>query len=150
MTTTAPTVWTCDACGDDITDPSQAWVLFRRDADGKDFDFHIVHHNDYGKRCDPPAMPASIQLSELLGPAGLSELLSFLSPGPINGGSRVTVADMNEFVDLVRRIQVPWYEQARKFWNAPQTREWFDAGDTYAPYLPENLERIAPQPVEEE
>jgi len=146
--TTPLTVWTCDACRDDITDPTNAFVIFNYDDQERAVDFHIVHHNNYGKRCDPPAMPGSIELSHLLGPDGLAQLLSFLSPGPIKGGSGATVGDLNGFVDLVRRVQTPWYEQARDFWTTDKTQEHFGDNNEYRPYVPEHLERIAKQDLD--
>jgi hypothetical protein len=75
---------------------------------------------------------------------------ALLSPGPINGGTAVQVADFNGFVDLVlvRRTQTPWYEQARPYWRTDQTQHWFaDASEIY-PYEPDALERIAKQELD--
>jgi hypothetical protein len=55
------------------------------------------------------------------------------------------VADFNGFVDLVRRTQTPWYEEARPFWDTEHTRDWLaDANEVY-PYSPRVLEQIAKQ-----
>ena len=80
-----------------------------------------------------------------LGPSGLAYALSMLSPGPINGGIAVQVADFNGFVDLVRRTQTPWYEEARPYWRTEDTQHWFAGGSDIRPYESEVLERIAKQ-----
>lgn len=46
------TVWKCDTCGDDITDPDTAIVTWRRDDANRGYDFRIVHKNMDGHRCD--------------------------------------------------------------------------------------------------
>ena len=81
-----------------------------------------------------------------LGAKGLAYAMGFLSDGPIMGGEpRMRVADLDSFVDLVRRVQTPWYEEARPFWNTEHTQHWLaDASESF-PYTPGVLERIAKQ-----
>ena len=55
------------------------------------------------------------------------------------------VKDFNGFVDLVRRTQTPWYEEARRNWRTEETQHWFsDSGESF-PYMPSQLEDIAKQ-----
>lgn len=142
------TVWKCDTCGDDITDPDTAIVTWRRDDANRGYDFRIVHKNMDGHRCDPGAENGFVintNLSSFLGHDGLAYALSLLSPGPIMTGTGVQVADFNGFVDLVRRTQTPSYEEARPHWQTEHTQHWLaDANQVY-PYQPDVLERIAKQ-----
>jgi hypothetical protein len=133
--TTPLTVWKCDTCGDDITDVGKALVIWRTDDDRRGYDFRIVHKNLGGRRCDPEADRGFVlhtELSSFLGPEGLAYALSLLSPGPIMCDAYLRVADFNGFVDLVRRTQTPWYEEARPFWDTEHTRHWLaDANEVY-------------------
>lgn len=148
MTQPPLVAWKCDTCDDDITEPGKAIVTWRRDDDRRGYDFRIVHKNIDGRHCDPGAENGFIlntELSSFLGHNGLAYALSLLSPGPIMGDTDVQVIDFNGFVDLVRRTQTPWYEQARPHWHTEHTRHWLaDANQVY-PYQPEVLERIAKQ-----
>ncbi|WP_156649148.1 hypothetical protein [Mycobacteroides abscessus] len=143
------TRWSCDSCGEDITDPEQAWVAFSDGPKEGASGWVIVHHNLYGKKCDP-SEKSTIALSEAIGPNGLTNLLSFLSYGPIIRAkrSRNRVADFDEFVDLIRRVQIPWYEEARKRWYEEGTRDHVDLSDEVIPFRTESLEWIANQPTD--
>ena len=146
--TTPLTVWTCDTCGDDITDIGTALVTWLADDDRRGYDFRIVHKNLDGHRCDRDAEDGSDQhteLSSFLGPSGLAYALSLLSPGPIKGYTDVRVTDFNGFVDLVRRTQTPWYEEARRHWGTEHTQHWLADASEIHPYEPDVLERIAKQ-----
>lgn len=155
MATAPLTVWKCDTCGDDITDPSTGIVTYRRDDERRASDFRIVHKNIPGtrRRCDPEAAEGfidSTELSSLLGANGLADLLSLLSAGPFSGlRGVVRVADFDGYVDLVRRVQTPWYEEARPFCSTEHTRELIGGANYTYPYLPDTLERIADQKIEE-
>lgn len=147
------TVWNCDTCREPIADPGTAVVTYRRDGENRAYDFLLVHKNIDGHRCDPDnaeGYEASLELSGLLGADGLADLLSFLSAGPVkNTPGVVRVADLDGYVDLVRRVQTPWYEEARGLWGTEFTTELVGgAGPTY-PYVPDVLEQIASQTVEE-
>ncbi|MBZ4558674.1 hypothetical protein GBO17_06895 [Mycobacterium avium subsp. hominissuis] len=145
------TMWTCDTCGEGITlaDAGKALVTWRHDDQGRGYDFRIVHKNMNDRRCDPEYASGFMlhtELSMFLGDKGLAYALGLLSDGPIKGGeSAVRVADFDSFTDLVRRVQTPWYEEARPFWNTEHTQHWLaDASESY-PYMPDVLERIAKQ-----
>lgn len=138
------TVWKCDTCGDDITVPDKALVTWRTDDDSRGYDFRIVHKNMDGHHCDPGAERGFMlhtELSSFLGDEGLAYALSLLSPGPIMGDADVKVVDFNGFVDLVRRTQTPWYEQARSYWETEHTHHWLGDANQVYPYHPDVLER---------
>jgi len=153
MRTKPLTVWKCDTCGDDISDPGIGIVTYRRDDQRRASDFRLVHKNIDGRRCDPDndgGFIDSIELSGLIGADGLADLLSFLSAGPYSGRRGVVrVADFDGYVDLVRRVQTPGYEEARPFWRTEHTRELIGGANQTYPYLPDTLEQIANQDPEE-
>jgi hypothetical protein len=136
------TTWICDACGDDITEPKKALVVWKSGPGLAYTDFRIVHK---GQKCDDRSFTMSAQLDEMLGLRGQAWLLAWLTPGPLkpppsDPSPRV---DLAQFVDIFRRLQTPWYEEARLHWGDEDVaEEWADANEV-APYMPESLERIA-------
>lgn len=53
------------------------------------------------------------------------------------------VASLEEWADLVRRVQVPWYEEARQHLRDPEVQDYLADSNEYFPYLPETLEKVA-------
>ncbi|KOX14987.1 hypothetical protein ADK66_03025 [Micromonospora sp. NRRL B-16802] len=146
MTTTPLKSWQCDRCPDLITDPDMALVVWRSENQKRE-GFLIVHKSVDGRDCDPGS-PAgyreSLELSNFLGGTGASMMLSWLSMGPVRGVPDTNrVADLDEFVDLFRRVQVPWYEQARSRFQEEETQHWLSDANEYYPYLPDTLQRTA-------
>jgi hypothetical protein len=150
MSTKPLTRWSCDVCGDPVTaDENDGYVVWRH-IDGQEGDFRIIHKI----KCDDDRYTSSLPLSNFLGSRGLATLTAFLSPGafiaatyPKEKLNRMGFAihDQHEFVDFFRRVQLPYYEEARsELWNPSEdTRElWADSGEV-SPYLEESLIRIA-------
>ncbi len=147
--------WLCDVCGELVTSHSNnGLVVWRTDRTGggfRDHDFKIVHKtidsDPEPQRCDPGTAQgynSSLDLDLFLGSNGLAMLLSWLSIGPLKGGgSDPRVANMDEFVDFVRRVQTPYYEEARSRFDEETTHHWLGDANEYAPYLPETLRSIA-------
>ncbi|MFC0112277.1 hypothetical protein [Kibdelosporangium aridum] len=147
--------WLCDVCGELVTShPNNGLVVWRTDRAGDGFrkyDFKIVHKtidsDPEPQRCDPGSSEgyhSSLDLKLFLGPNGLAMLLSWLSIGPLKGGgSAPQVENMDEFVDFVRRVQTPYYEEARSRFDEEKTHHWLGDANEYHPYLPETLRRIA-------
>jgi len=136
------TRWYCDVCGQVIEDANDGYVIWRSDEDGREFDFKIIHRS----RCDERNFPSSLPLDSFLGVDGLSTLLSFFSLGPImknaNQESLCKVKDVDEFVDFFRRVQTPYYEEARKrFDNYDILQDLSDANEIL-PYLTDTLQDI--------
>ena len=139
------TAWNCDTCHEDIEDPSIGVVIWRRSTDGSASGFLIVHKNFGGRDCDPGARAgyvSNIDLSDMIGHVGQARLLALLSSGPIRPGG-VGSAELDSFVDVFRRLQTPWYEEARPRFEDELTHEWLDDANEVYPYIPAVLERIA-------
>ena len=107
--------WICDTCGEVIESPADGWVGFLKDEDSKAHDFRIVHHVMFSPRspsgsCYPYSNGAnrvSIRLKWLTGDTGVAYLFHFLD------SHGVKVLDVQEFGELMRRLVVPYYEEAR-------------------------------------
>jgi hypothetical protein len=134
--------WICDHCNLPITEAAAGIAVWDTDDQGRDHSFSIVHKNS----CDP-AQPKWASLTELVGVDGLAYLLSFLSRGTIELArgrqSAQHVADFDEFVDFVRRLQLPNYDAARRHFADPRVvGDYHDHGEV-TPYTQHFLRRIA-------
>ncbi len=138
------TAWKCDACLESITDVKDGHVVWRVEREPyRSYDFKIIHRG----RCDPgQAFVNSYALEVFLGPEGLTMLLSWVANAGIMRPERQSIREVDnleEWADLVRRVQVPWYEEARDRLRDSDIQEWLSDGNEYYPYLPEVLEKIA-------
>lgn len=134
--------WRCDVCGELINDVGKGYVIWK-DGPAGAHSFKIIHQ----QVCDKKDHTHSGPLGDFLGQRGLAYLTTFLSTGALRvrheASHAKTVADQDEFVDFMRRVQLEGYEAARqKFGSADLWHDMDDANELY-PYLPENLQRIA-------
>jgi hypothetical protein len=128
----------CDVCGKPIDDLKRGYVIWKTDGpDHREHSFKIIHQ----KVCDQKDYGASMPLMDYLGPDGLSRLLAFLSYGPLAQTSEKEKgpADMDEFVDLVRRLQIPHYEEARRKFSDEKVQHYHQGNNQVAPYLGDSL-----------
>lgn len=119
--------WKCDFCGGLIESPKDAWIEWYDDENHKAQGFKIVHYdmaspnypnnncyhyNNHARRRDLP-------LNGFLGQSGMLHLLPFLDPGPwhMPDYTGPEVFNVREFVELFRRLQTPYYEEARLYWS---------------------------------
>lgn len=122
------TRWRCDECGEAISHPRDGWVEWRQHA-GVACDFRIVHHVSASPRdeqgCYGEDVEGNMLLEETLGDDGLAWLMGLLARAPVN---------REQFAELVRRVQLPFYEDARNHEIAPHhfetngVREYTQAG----------------------
>jgi len=121
--------WICDKCGQTIERATDGWVQWREFAAESELrklrgerplgrDLQLVHNSSasplrvqagemYGCQFnddDPAYMSMDLSLPEFLGPGGLLHLLEFIAE------SRV---DTREVVEMIKRLNVPGYEQGR-------------------------------------
>ena len=106
----------------------------------------IVHK--FGCQCD--SLSSSLPLSEFLGADGLAMLTGMLSLGRLQAQHRrptqpeeVEMLEcLDGFIDFFRRVQLPYYEEARPRLATREVYEdWSDASEI-APYLQTSLRRI--------
>jgi hypothetical protein len=136
-----PTAWMCDTCGDQVS--VDEGVVSSQTLSEEPFlatAFRIVH--------DPGCLPSStdvvtVDLHSHLGADGLALLLAYLSAGPGRTAQPgIAVADMDSFVDLIRRLQTPHYEQARQRFTEPRVAAALRRADRWAPYRPAALRQL--------
>lgn len=137
------TKWRCDVCGELIEDIDKGYVTWHGVSEsGAPYGFKIIHQ----KVCDDNKANLSAALRDFLGTDGLAKLLAFLSVGSLKaaqGQSPRVVGDLDELVDFMRRVQTPYYEEARqRFSEEEVTHDFYDSNEV-APYLQSRLKRIA-------
>ncbi|WP_054749991.1 hypothetical protein [Ruminiclostridium josui] len=52
------------------------------------------------------------------------------------------VADIRKWIDFYRRLQLPYYEEARQYWEEAISDGYFDDANEIYIYLPEKLKRM--------
>jgi hypothetical protein len=131
--------WTCDVCHEQIESVKEGYVVWSTDDHLLKRGFIILHKG----KCDPRGLTQSQALGDFLGPDGLATLTSFLSYGNINPeGLGNRIADMDEFIDFFRRVQLPWYEQAREHFSSEAVHRDYDGANEVQPYLQRDLRQI--------
>ena len=135
------TIWYCDVCGGAIDDASSGYVIWQS-LKQHYFHFKIIHQS----KCDLKDHAASAALKDFLGNKGLSYCMTFLSLGPVieNNGSAncCKVSDMDEFADFVRRVQIEYYEEARRLFGKPELLEDLADANEFYPYIPEKMREL--------
>ncbi len=119
-------VWYCDECRQAINDPADGMLVWSDPTDwgraGSQLErkfpnrFSIVHKT----ACDPfTENPSSMQLDEMLGVTGLQWWASNLWNGPTSD-PKIFSGDFEAqaAMDLLYRLQVPYYEQARQYFDS--------------------------------
>lgn len=135
------THWYCDSCGKQIKEAADGIVVWRRER-GLVTEHRIVHRG----QCDIPELPASENLSEFLGPDGLVKLTAFFTRGRIltlhGEDEENEVLDASAFAELIRRLHVPHYEEARRHFDSPELYDRYADGGEVAPYMQEALKAL--------
>ena len=142
------TKWYCDHCDLMIENPADGLVIWNGHADLGDHDFKVVHKGI----CDDKSYGKSLPINDFLGYRGQAKLLSLLSDGRLKTGfpfdsshyhaTKRKVKNRDEYVDLFRRFQLPYYEEARRYFEDVEIRDMFDSANEIAPYKEEALEAI--------
>ena len=133
--------WQCDECGGSVgvADGRVVWGQYT----DPDFQFKLVHQD----RCDDHQKDSSLPLKSFLGSDGLIALTCMLSYGLMHWSqTKRHFGDsppLDIWVDFVRRMQVPYYEESRDAFRTPATWDCHAAWNEVAPYLQANLERLA-------
>jgi len=143
MAISAPlTQWTCDSCGRVVTDAADGYVVWHSRY-GKVDDLRIVHR----ATCNEHQHVSGAELKRFLGPEGLSYVISLICAGPVRAAaghcSTHAPADLEAFGDFVRRVQVPYYEEARSKFGMPAIRQKFAQASQFVPYRVDSLKSIA-------
>ena len=144
--------WQCDVCGELIQRPEHGYLEWLNYSDGRRYGFRIVHHAPHsprranGKDCyyTRAERGGDLDLPRFTGPVGLVKLLSWLDAGQeFDAAYRgAGVADLREWVLLVKRLYLPYYEEARQY--LPLAKESVEFGHINEAffYSPDTLRSI--------
>jgi hypothetical protein len=133
--------WYCDVCDEVIENPETGYVIWKTDDRLLKYDFKIIHK----ARCDLDDHQCSMEVGKFLGLDGITRCLSFLSLGPVKatlGSTWQQVRDIDEFVDLVRRLQTPYYEEARRLFTEQELLERLSDASESFPYFSASCEKF--------
>lgn len=137
-----PTAWRCDLCAGEVhRDGGLLTFRTQQEPPYSVHAFRIVHAT-----CGSAGAGevAGEPLAACVDQDGLSLLLAFLSAGPgRRGDPGLAVSDIDEFVDLVRRLHVPFYERARHRFGDPQVERSMRLTDRARPYQTPALRPLA-------
>ena len=150
--------WICDRCGEVIKEPGHGWLEWlseNREEQYLHHGFKIVHYKPYSPRkpegsCSfydsPPQeqLKMDLPLSELIGLNGMVILLTFIDTGPFREEPFYGphVKDLREWTELVRRLMLPYYEEARLYMRQANNQGFFDGSNEILIYMPLTLKKI--------
>lgn len=151
--------WICDGCGEIIDSPEHGMVewLSRSSAipSGPPFrvkGFRVVHVAAYSPRwpngsCYKYEGNAGGQDNHLVyftGEEGMARLLRFVDIGPYHEEEYKgpMAENLREWAELVRRLTIRYYEEARLYWHKALEDGFFDGANEIYIYLPDTLKRI--------
>src|SRR5665213_64374 len=120
--------WFCDRCGQVIERPEEGWVEWLDD-DGGPHAFKIVHHATFSPRETPNRCyfyadspdEASNHLHNLVEEGVIPWLLSCLDvvlelDREHNNPPQILNGAIRDYVELFRRLCIPYFEEARLHW----------------------------------
>jgi len=147
----------CDYCGELISSTEEGyveWLSERNEETGRSeyHGFKIVHHKLFSPNKDAGGSNlythtpgrSDWPLRDFTGEAKMAHILSLIDVGPYHdpdfGGPRVR--DVREYIEFVRRLTIPYYEEARQYWGKALDDGYFASANEVWIYLPENLKEL--------
>lgn len=142
--------WYCDKCGEIIERPEDGYVQFKRSISNCLVyeDFKVVHHITKSPRREHDRNGCYIydsdcDLKSYLGDKGKIGLLSLLDPGVYHMPEfMLMTSDIRKWNDFFMRLQLPYYEEARRYWSIAMSDGYFGDSNEIFIYLPESLKRM--------
>ena len=142
----------CDYCGEIIDSPREGWIewITEYGDDGRRYayGFKIVHHAVYSPRRPKDCYHytdsegrSDMHLGHVM---NMGYLLHFLDVGPYHEPEYLgpSVRDVREFVEIMRRLTTPYYEEARLYWEKALADGFFSGASPVWIYQPETLKSL--------
>lgn len=134
----------CDTCHSLIEKPEEGWLEWLDDDTGV-HSFRIVHHKSACRQHSSDRNVKDNHLNYFVGVDNLPNLYKFLDPGyrynrdlqPVANGLHIA-----EFTELLRRLTIPHYEEARIYFEQAEEDGLFDGANEVSPYKQDILKRI--------
>lgn len=132
--------WICDNCGEKIEDVKDGWVEWLESKDQND-DYkckgiRIVHrvkciYNEDLLYKKNKSLVSDMDLESFSGPDGLMELLEFISDNKFE--------DNEEVIEVIKRIHIPGYEEARIYFDEAIAEGIFEPNTKPGYYTQNNI-----------
>lgn len=150
----------CDTCGNIIQKPEDGWVEWIHSHDeskGKFYDhsFRIVHHKSASPKKESSHCGcyqhtnmdrrSDDHLHHFIDDEfKMANILSFLDVGPYhcNTFSGTGINDIREYVEFVRRLTIPYYEEARIYWQEALEDGYFEDANEIWIYGTKTLKQL--------
>lgn len=150
----------CDTCGEVVKKPEEGWIEWISKSDFENgireiHSFRIVHHYSFS----PLATSNNDGCYQHKGKIGhsdnhlnhfisdnykMAKILGFLDMGPYHDpkykGTDIT--DMRQYIETVRRLTIPYYEEARLYWETALEDGYFQDANELWIYGVDNLKRL--------
>jgi hypothetical protein len=142
--------WYCDECNEIIENSNDGYLEWLTE-DWVAHSFRIVHravkspYKNKGRDCfkyTTDSKRGDNALDLYTGTKGMVFLLNMLDKGPILEPTfRKTFANVRDWSELFMRLNIPLYEEARRYWSLADADGFFE-GRGVDCYLPETLSEI--------
>ncbi|MBA7711237.1 hypothetical protein ES703_120192 [subsurface metagenome] len=117
--------WICDSCGKIIKKPKDGWYEWYSDnKTALHTGFRIVHHRPNCMYDDKALHQQnrsehSLPLSYVVGSAGRSAGLGYFLFSIVLAEKKEVykLADIEEYIEIIRRLYLPYWEEARLYWD---------------------------------
>lgn len=138
----------CDTC-EQIIDGNEngyvEWLSFLEDKETNLVNgFRICHNKENCFIHSSTFGHSSLPLTEFLGKNGHILLLKMIDIGPFHEPkySHPRIKDFREYSEFFRRLTIPYYEEARQWWNEAINDGYFDEIGEVSIYMPERLKAM--------
>ena len=150
----------CDTCGKVINSPEEGWIEWISKLDTEKHtseihSFNIVHHY-YSSPLAKPNNEGCYQHGEKLGRSDnhldqfindnhkMANILRMLDIGPYHDPDfkATDIKDLRQYVETVRRLTIPYYEEARLYWDKAKEDGYFDGSNEIWIYSVDNLKYL--------
>lgn len=148
--------WICDVCGRVIEKPEDGYVVWGTNEQGKIDKIRILHKNNHVNGCvtgcdHDHRYPLSLPVESFLGDDGKVLLLSLIDPGSnFQAEYQEHIANMRLFLEFFRRVQLPYYEEARLYWEKARVDGYFAGANEIWTYLPSTLKTLIEEYADDE
>jgi hypothetical protein len=150
----------CDTCHEIIKTPKEGWLEWIHDEKGKNHSFRICHHQLYsplrgrGEGCYAHGNErgrSDNHLDSIL-ENRMAHLLYFIDVGAYHEPdfTEPHTRDLREWAELSRRLTIPYYEQARLYWQRATDGGYFDGANEILIYTENFLQKLIEEYGEDE
>lgn len=129
--------WICDTCGQKLS-ANNGWLEWLSPRSGP-HSFNIVHNKRACYQHDHHPDRSDMHLHVFLGANGLQQFLSMMDLGKIldpSGMYMPALPEMRSFVDTIRRLHIPHYEEARQYISEAVADGYFSDQNEVSIFLP--------------